>query len=144
MTTGAAAAAAPSAAPEKHPPGLYVLFATEMWERFGFYSMLALFTLYLQDADQGFGWTDSRATNLYSWYLMFVYASPLLGGWLADKFLGYRRAVLIGGLIFMIGYFTLSVHSLAAVYSALVLLVVGNGFFNPNVSTMVRHLYPEG
>ena len=108
---------------DKHPRGLYVLFATEMWERFGFYSMLALFTLYLQDADQGFGWTDSRATNLYSWYLMFVYASPLLGGWLADKFLGYRRAVLIGGLIFMIGYFTLSVHSLAAVYSALVLLI---------------------
>ena len=129
---------------DKHPPGLYVLFATEMWERFGFYSMLALFTLYLQDVDQGFGWTDSRATNLYSWYLMFVYASPLLGGWLADKFLGYRRAVLIGGLIFMIGYFTLSVHSLAAVYTALVLLVVGNGFFKPNVSTMVGNLYPEG
>jgi amino acid/peptide transporter (Peptide:H+ symporter), bacterial len=129
---------------DKHPRGLYVLFATEMWERFGFYSMLALFTLYLQDADQGFGWSDSRATNLYSWYLMFVYASPLLGGWLADKFIGYRRAVLIGGLIFMIGYFMLAVHSLAAVYTALVLLVVGNGFFKPNVSTMVGNLYPEG
>src|SRR6185312_5551153 len=79
-----------------------------------------------------------------SWYLMFVYASPLLGGWLADKFIGYRRAVLIGGLIFMIGYFMLAVHSLAAVYTALVLLVVGNGFFKPNVSTMVGNLYPEG
>jgi POT family proton-dependent oligopeptide transporter len=129
---------------DKHPRGLYVLFATEMWERFGFYSMLALFTLYLQDSDQGFGWTDARATNLYSWYLMFVYASPLVGGWLADKFIGYRRAVLIGGLIFMVGYFMLAVHSLAAVYAALTLLVVGNGFFKPNVSTMVGNLYPEG
>jgi proton-dependent oligopeptide transporter, POT family len=129
---------------DKHPRGLYVLFATEMWERFGFYSMLALFTLYLQDGDQGFGWTDARATNLYSWYLAFVYASPLVGGWLADKFVGYRRAVLIGGLIFMAGYFLLAVHALAAVYAALALLVVGNGFFKPNVSTMVGNLYPEG
>jgi proton-dependent oligopeptide transporter, POT family len=129
---------------DKHPRGLYVLFATEMWERFGFYSMLALFTLYLQDPRQGFGWTDASATSLYSWYLAFVYASPLLGGWLADKFIGYRRAVLIGGLIFMLGYFMLAVHALAAVYTALVLLVIGNGFFKPNVSTMVGNLYPEG
>jgi proton-dependent oligopeptide transporter, POT family len=129
---------------DKHPRGLYVLFATEMWERFGFYSMLALFTLYLQDPRQGFGWTDASATSLYSWYLAFVYASPLVGGWLADKFIGYRRAVIIGGLIFMAGYFMLAVHSLAAVYTALALLVVGNGFFKPNVSTMVGNLYPEG
>ncbi|MFL6213716.1 MAG: peptide MFS transporter [Blastocatellia bacterium] len=129
---------------DKHPRGLYVLFATEMWERFGFYAMLALFTLYLQDQEQGFGWSDASATSLYSWYLAFVYASPLLGGWLADKFIGYRRSVLIGGLIFMVGYFTLAVHSIAAVYAALVLLVIGNGFFKPNVSTMVGNLYPEG
>ena len=129
---------------DKHPRGLYVLFATEMWERFGFYAMLALFTLYLQDPQQGFGWTDASATSLYSWYLAFVYASPLVGGWLADKFIGYRRSVLIGGLIFMVGYFILSVHSIAAVYTGLVLLVVGNGFFKPNVSTMVGNLYPEG
>src|SRR5689334_15215411 len=129
---------------DKHPRGLYVLFATEMWERFGFYAMLALFTLYLQDPQQGFGWTDASATSLYSWYLAFVYASPLLGGWLADKFISYRRSVLIGGLIFMIGYFVLSVHAIAAVYTGLVLLVIGNGFFKPNVSTMVGNLYPEG
>ena len=65
---------------QRHPPGLYVLFATEMWERFSFYSMLAMFTLYLRDADEGFGWTASEATTLYSNYLMFVYASPLVGG----------------------------------------------------------------
>jgi POT family proton-dependent oligopeptide transporter len=129
---------------EKHPPGLYVLFFTEMWERFGFYSMLAMFTLYLQNKDQGFGWTKAQATELYSNYLMFVYASPLLGGWLADWKLGYRNSVLLGGLIFMVGYFLLAVHSLEAVYAALTLLVIGNGFFKPNVSAMVGHLYPDG
>src|SRR5215216_257875 len=129
---------------QKHPKGLYVLFATEMWERFSFYSMLALFTLYLQNPDQGFGWTDARATGLYANYLMFVYASPLIGGWLADRKLGYRRAVMIGGLFFMAGHLLLSFRSLPIVYAALTCLVVGNGFFKPNVSTMVGNLYPEG
>src|SRR5215210_8931720 len=64
---------------DRHPKGLYVLFATEMWERFSFYSMLALFTLYMRNPEQGFGWTAAQATSLYSWYLMFVYASPLVG-----------------------------------------------------------------
>jgi proton-dependent oligopeptide transporter, POT family len=129
---------------KKHPKGLYVLFATEMWERFSFYSMLALFTLYLQDPNEGFGWTTEQATRLYSNYLMFVYASPLIGGWLADKKLGYRRAVMIGGLFFMAGHLLLSFRSLVAVYAALTCLVVGNGLFKPNVSTMVGNLYPEG
>jgi POT family proton-dependent oligopeptide transporter len=129
---------------EKHPPGLYVLFFTEMWERFGFYSMLAMFTLYLRNPDQGFGWTAEEATSLYSNYMMCVYASPLIGGWLADRGLGYRRSVLIGGVIFMIGYLLLTIHSLPMVYAALVCLVIGNGFFKPNVSAMVGQLYPEG
>jgi POT family proton-dependent oligopeptide transporter len=128
----------------KHPPGLYVLFFTEMWERFGFYSMLSMFVLYLRNHQQGFGWTEQEATDLYSNYLMYVYASPLIGGWIADRKLGYRNAVLLGGLIFMVGYFLFSIHSLAAVYAALACLVIGNGFFKPNVSTMVGHLYPEG
>ena len=126
-----------------HPRGLYVLFATEMWERFSFYSMLALFTLYLRDPSQGFGWTAAQATSLYANYLMFVYASPLIGGLLADRFLGYRRAVMIGGVFFMAGHGLLALHSLPAVYAALACLVVGNGFFKPNVSTMVGNLYPE-
>jgi len=129
---------------ERHPPGLYVLFATEMWERFGFYSMLALFTLYLRNPDEGFGWSGEDATKLYANYLMFVYASPIVGGWLADRGLGYRRSVMIGGVIFMAGYLLLAVQSIAAVYGALTLLVIGNGFFKPNVSTMVGNLYPEG
>ncbi|HJU64614.1 MAG TPA: peptide MFS transporter, partial [Gemmatimonadaceae bacterium] len=129
---------------EKHPPGLYVLFFTEMWERFGFYSMLAMFTLYLQDGTQGFGWTAAQATGLYANYLMFVYASPLIGGWIADKKLGYRRAVMLGGVFFMAGHLLLSVRSIPVVYLALTCLVIGNGFFKPNVSAMVGNLYPEG
>jgi POT family proton-dependent oligopeptide transporter len=128
----------------KHPKGLYVLFATEMWERFSFYSMLALFTLYLQNPDEGFGWTAARATGLYANYLMFVYASPLIGGWLADKKLGYRRAVMVGGLFFMAGHALLSIRAMSAVYAALTCLVIGNGLFKPNVSAMVGNLYPEG
>jgi POT family proton-dependent oligopeptide transporter len=128
----------------KHPKGLYVLFGTEMWERFSFYSMLALFTLYLRDPTEGFGWTATQATSLYANYLMFVYASPLIGGLIADKITGYRKAVMIGGVFFMIGHGLLSIPALWAVYAALTCLVIGNGFFKPNVSTMVGNLYPEG
>ncbi|MBP6213495.1 MAG: peptide MFS transporter [Pyrinomonadaceae bacterium] len=133
-----------TATTDKHPKGLYVLFATEMWERFSFYSMLALFTLYLRDPTEGFGWTASEATSLYSNYLMFVYASPLIGGLIADKITGYRKAVMIGGVFFMAGHGLLSISALWAVYAALTCLVIGNGFFKPNVSTMVGNLYPEG
>lgn len=132
-------------ATDKHPKGLYVLFATEMWERFSFYSMLAMFTLYLRDdTGQGFGWSSDAATGLYANYLMFVYLSPLVGGWLADRKLGYRKAVMIGGLFFMAGHLLLSLRSIPIVYLALTCLVVGNGLFKPNVSTLVGNLYPEG
>jgi POT family proton-dependent oligopeptide transporter len=128
---------------EKHPPGLAVLFLSEMWERFGFYTMASLFVLYLT---RGLGWQRDDATDLNSWYLMFVYASPLFGGLLADLGLGYRRSVVLGGAIFMAGYVVLSFPDpdRTTLYSALALLVIGNGFFKPNVSTMVGHLYPEG
>ncbi|MCW5961317.1 MAG: peptide MFS transporter [Pyrinomonadaceae bacterium] len=129
---------------QTHPKGLYVLFGTEMWERFSFYSMLALFTLYLRDPVEGFGWTATEATGLYANYLMFVYASPLIGGLIADKITGYRKAVMIGGFFFMAGHGLLSIPAIWAVYLALTCLVIGNGFFKPNVSTMVGNLYPEG
>ena len=129
---------------EKHPKGLYVLFATEMWERFSYYSMLALFALYMRNPDEGFGWTGPQATSLLANYLMFVYASPLIGGFIADRKLGYRRAVIVGGFFFMAGHLLLSFRSLPAVYAALTCLVIGNGFFKPNVSTMVGNLYREG
>src|SRR5687768_13879110 len=137
-------AAAHSGDVTKHPKGLYVLFATEMWERFSFYSMLSLFTLYLRDPVSGFGWTATEATTLNANYLMFVYVSPLIGGFIADRFTGYRKAVMIGGVFFMAGHGLLSIPAMWAVYLALTCLVIGNGFFKPNVSTMVGNLYPEG
>ena len=128
-----------------HPKGLYVLFATEMWERFSFYSMLAMFALYMRDTTgQGFAWSVDNTQALISNYLMFVYASPLVGGWIADKKIGYRKAVMIGGFFFMAGHLLLSFRSIGIVYVALACLVIGNGFFKPNVSAMVGNLYPEG
>src|SRR5262245_24715823 len=114
------------ASKERHPRGLYILFATELWERFGFYTAAAMMTLYLQRG--GFGWSKNDATRLWSNYLMFVYATPLIGGWLADKFLGYRRAVIIGGLLFIGGYALLAQGSLATYYIALGLIFAGHGF----------------
>ena len=129
---------------DRHPPGLYVLFATEMWERFSFYTMVSMFALYLRDPTEGFGWTAAQASTLYANYMMFVYCSPLVGGWIADRHLGYRRAVMLGGFFFMAGHLLLSVRSIVFVYAALTCLVIGNGFFKPNVSTMVGNLYPDG
>ena len=127
---------------ERHPLGLYILFGTEMWERFGFYTAAAILTLYLQRG--GFGWTEDQATNVWSYYLMFVYATPLVGGWLADRFIGYRRAVVLGGLIFIAGYATVAVGSIACFFIGIALICIGNGFFKPNISTMVGNLYPPG
>src|SRR6185369_7130383 len=105
---------------KRHPTGLYVLFATEMWERFSFYTMIAMFALYMRDTTgQGFSWSVDNTQALFSNYLMFVYASPLIGGLIADKKLGYRRSVMIGGLFFMAGHLLLSIQALWAVYTAL-------------------------
>src|ERR1700722_7127474 len=117
---------------DRHPIGLYMLFATEMWERFGFYTAAAIMTLYLQRG--GFGWSRDQATSLWSNYLMFVYATPPLGGWLAARFLGYRRSVLFGGLFFIAGYCLLGMGSVGTYYVALALIFAGNGFFKPNIS----------
>jgi POT family proton-dependent oligopeptide transporter len=127
---------------DRHPAGLFILFATEMWERFGFYTIAAVMTLYLQDKVEGFGWTRDQATGLWANYLMFVYLTPFIGGWIADRHLGYRRCIVLGGIVFVAGYLLLALGSLALFYIALVLIFVGNGFFKPNISTMVGNLYP--
>ncbi len=129
---------------DHHPPALYILFATEMWERFGFYTLLAVMTLFLQDKVEGFGWTRAHATQLWSYNLMFVYMTPFLGGLIADQWLGYRRSILIGGVVFVVGYLMLAVRSVPAFYCALVLVYIGNGFFKPNISTIVGNFYPPG
>src|SRR5215211_7766245 len=127
MTTTADFEERVSLAKGGHPRGLYVLFATEMWERFSFYTMVAMLTLYLQDAKDGFGWTKTTATGIYANYLMFVYASPLVGGWIADRKLGFRRAISIGGLFMMVGHVLLAFPTVPALYAARACLVVGNG-----------------
>jgi len=146
--------APPAAAGETwlgHPKGLFLLFATEMWERFSYYGMRALLVLSLVAgvgaSDPGFGWTQAQALKLYGLFTGFVYFTPLLGGWLADNYLGQRRSVIIGGLVMAAGQFTLAAAipgNQQLFYAGLVLLVIGNGFFKPNISTMVGDLYPEG
>jgi POT family proton-dependent oligopeptide transporter len=130
---------------QRHPRGLYVLFGTEMWERYSFYTVNGMLVLYVTNAVQGFGFTNAQAATLSSWYQAAIYLTPLAGGFLADRFIGYRRAITIGGLFFMAGHALLAVpNSLPIFYLALTCLFVGNGFFKPNVSSMVGNLYPEG
>ncbi len=131
-----------------HPIGLYVLFFTEMWERFSYYGMRAILTLYLvaetTDKNPGLGWSDGEALSLYGWYTMMVYVMSIPGGIIADKFLGQRKAVLIGGLILIVGHSILAVEEMWAFYTGLVLIVTGVGMLKPNISTMVGGLYKQG
>lgn len=129
-----------------HPKGLYLLFATEMWERFSYYGMRGLLMLYLTKATLagGLGFTDGDAGLLYGIYTGLVYLTPIFGGYLADKFLGQRMAVTIGGITMALGQFALffsSANSLGMFYLGLGLLIIGNGFFKPNISTIVGQLY---
>ncbi|MCC9168311.1 peptide MFS transporter [Pontibacter harenae] len=130
----------------KHPKALYLLFFTEMWERFSYYGMRALLMLYLisEVPAGGLGWTSGEAGDLYGLYTGMVYITPLLGGYLADKFLGFRSAVLIGGVLMALGHGALAIEALPFFYTGLGLLVIGNGFFKPNISSMVGQLYPDG
>ncbi len=120
----------------RHPAGLSTLFFTEMWERFSYYGMRALLVLYLVNALE---FPRDQALSLYATYTGLVYLTPILGGWLADRWLGQRRAVLVGGIVMALGHFTMAVPAL--LHLALGLLVAGNGFFKPNISTIVGALY---
>ncbi len=124
---------------ESHPPGLYALFGTEMWERVSYYGMRALLVLYLTKA---IGMDRPGALNIYAIYTGLVYLTPLIGGRLADRYLGQRKAVFIGGILMALGQFALTQQALLNL--GLGLIIVGNGFFKPNISTMVGELYPQG
>jgi len=132
-----------------HPPGLYLLFFTEMWERFSYYGMRGLLTLYLSKTiiEGGMGFTKADATLIYGWFTGLVYLTPIAGGWLADKYIGQRRSILIGGIIMMLGQFSLaSTPTLGTqmTWLGLGMLIIGNGFFKPNISTLVGRLYAQG
>lgn len=129
-----------------HPKGLYLLFATEMWERFSYYGMRGLLTLYLTKAaiEGGLGFDDGNAGLIYGIYTGLVYLTPIFGGYLADKYLGQRKSITIGGITMAIGQICLFFSSSANIsmfYAGLVLLILGNGFFKPNISTVVGQLY---
>ena len=128
-----------------HPKGLWYMFGTEMWERFGYYLMLGIFSLYMIDGwnNGGMGFSDGTKSDIYGTYLGLVYLTPFIGGLIADRLLGYRRSIIIGGLMMACGYFLLSVHSTTSFYLALLLIILGNGFFKPNISTLVGSLYSE-
>ena len=131
-----------------HPVGLYVLFFTEMWERFSYYGMRAILVLYLvaatSDDNAGLGWTNGEALALYGWYTMLVYVASIPGGWIADKFLGQKKSVLYGGILLVAGHSILAVEQMWAFYSGLGLIIAGVGMLKPNISTMVGGLYKQG
>ena len=131
-----------------HPIGLYILFFTEMWERFSYYGMRALLTLYLvqktTDENAGLGWSGSESIMLYGWYTMLVYVMSIPGGMIADKILGQKKAVMYGALILVAGHGILAIEELWAFYTGLGLIILGVGLLKPNISTMVGGLYEKG
>ncbi|HNE28569.1 MAG TPA: peptide MFS transporter, partial [Saprospiraceae bacterium] len=133
-----------------HPRGLSLLFFTEMWERFSYYGMRAIFTLYMTNA---LLMTNKQASQIYGSYTGLVYLTPLLGGYIADNFWGNRRSIVVGGLLMALGQFLMfgsaSMYANASLavplmWGGLLFLIVGNGFFKPNISSMVGQLYAEG
>ena len=128
-----------------HPVGLFVLFFTELWERFSYYGMRAILVLYLVSEtsgdNPGMGWADSSAIALYGWYTMFVYLATIPGGILADRYLGQRKSVMLGGLLLCFGHGILAVEALWAFYTGLAFIVLGVGCLKGNISTMVGGLY---
>ena len=131
-----------------HPKGLYILFFTEMWERFSYYGMRAILILYLTakstDANAGLGWDNISALELYGWYTMMVYVMSVPGGLLADRFLGQKKSVMVGGFMLCIGHGILAFDAVWAFYTGLVFIVLGVGALKPNVSSMVGGLYKMG
>jgi POT family proton-dependent oligopeptide transporter len=128
-----------------HPPGLFLLFFTEMWERFSYYGMRALLVLFLvsQIADGGWAWSRQEALNLYALYTGLVYLTPIIGGLIADKLLGYRMAVVLGALLMTLGHGSMALETESTFYTGLGLLIIGNGLFKPNISSIVGQLYKD-
>jgi POT family proton-dependent oligopeptide transporter len=132
------------------PIGLYILFLTEMWERFSYYGMRALLVLYMttqtvgDDRGAGLGWTNQEALALYGWYTMLVYVMSIPGGMIADKLIGQKKAVLLGAIVLCIGHGVLILTDIWAFYTGLGLVILGVGLLKPNISTMVGGLYKEG
>ena len=128
-----------------HPAGLFVLFFTEMWERFSYYGMRAILVIFLTGAitgnNPGWGWDTSAALSLLGTYALFVYLTPIVGGWLADNKIGYRMAVVIGALLMTLGHASMALETPTFLYIGIALLIVGNGFFKPNMTSIISKMY---
>ncbi len=128
-----------------HPSALFVLFFTEMWERFSYYGMRAILVIFLTGAilgdNPGWGWSSSAALSLLGTYAMFAYLAPLAGGWLGDKKIGYRNAVVIGALLMTFGHASMAVETPTFLYIGISLLVIGTGFFKPNITSIISKIY---
>lgn len=126
-----------------HPAGLFVLFFTEMWERFSYYGMRALLVLFLTSSlfDEGWAWPRDHALSLYGTYTSLVYLTPIIGGYIADKIIGYRNAVVLGALIMTLGHASMALETHLTLYIGLFLLVVGNGFFKPTMTSIISQMY---
>ena len=132
-----------------HPIGLYVLFFTEMWERFSYYGMRAILVIYMiakatSENGPGLGWTKVEALKLYGWYVMLVYVVSIPGGIIADRYLGQKKAVMLGASILVLGHSILAIDAEWAFFTGLGLIILGVGFLKPNISTMVGGLYKKG
>ncbi len=125
----------------KHPKALPFLFFSEMWERFGYYLMIGIFLLYLKNVEHGFAMTNSEASDLYGTFIALVFLTPFIGGLLADRYFGYHNSIIAGGLMMGAGYCLMAVHSLPMLYVSMALVIMGNGFFKPNISTLLGNLY---
>ena len=126
-----------------HPKALFYLFFAEMWERFSYYGMRALLVLFLTSAlmDGGWAWSREEALGLYGTYTMLVYFTPIIGGILADKLLGYRWAVALGALIMTLGHAAMALDTPWSLYLGIGLLVAGNGLFKPNITSIINGVY---
>lgn len=125
----------------KHPVALPFLFFSEMWERFGYYLMIGIFTLYLKDVKDGFAMSEAESADLYGTFIALVFLTPFLGGLLADRYFGYRKSIIGGGILMGIGYCLMGIHSKPILYLAMFLVILGNGFFKPNISTLLGNVY---
>jgi POT family proton-dependent oligopeptide transporter len=125
----------------KHPKALPYLFFSEMWERFGYYLMIGIFLLYLKNVEDGFAMTNSEASDLYGTFIALVFLTPFIGGLLADRYFGYRKSIIAGGIMMGVGYCMMAIHSLPMLYLSMTLVIMGNGFFKPNISTLLGNLY---
>ncbi|WP_298263029.1 peptide MFS transporter [uncultured Lutibacter sp.] len=131
-----------------HPKGLYILFFTELWERFSFYGMRAILILYLTakttESNAGLGWDNVSALEIYGWYTMFVYVMSVPGGLIADRLIGQKKAVMVGGVLIIIGHFILIFPEIWAFYLGALIIILGVGALKPNISSMVGGLYKPG